>query len=128
MRDQFCCSLLPYKKQGSDSCLILQTTPDILARHVQTVCLGCRMSYSVCLTNFSHQLSVEVSLAVTGRLEDSGRQNDEKMTRKTGNAQSRSTFFRHSAVLLCKVSNAFKENNRIISYGCIKAKLSTYRK
>ena len=39
----------------------------------------------------------------TGRLEDSGQQNDEKMSRKTGNAQSRATFFRHSAVLLRKV-------------------------
>ena len=35
----------------------------------------------------------------TGRLEDSGRQNDEKMSRKIANAQSRATFFRHSAVL-----------------------------
>ena len=35
----------------------------------------------------------------TERLEDSGRQNDGKMSRKTGNAQSRATFFRHSAVL-----------------------------
>ena len=35
----------------------------------------------------------------TGRLEDSGRQNDENMSRKIGNAQSRATFFRHSAVL-----------------------------
>ena len=35
----------------------------------------------------------------TGRLEDSGRQNDEKMSRKIGNAQSRATIFRHSAVL-----------------------------
>ena len=32
-------------------------------------------------------------------MEDSGRQNDEKMSRKIGNAQSRATFFRHSAVL-----------------------------
>ena len=46
----------------------------------------------------------------TGRLEDSGRQNDEKMSRKIGNAGSRATFFRHSAVrsfpalLLRKVS------------------------
>ena len=46
----------------------------------------------------------------TGRLEDSGRQNDEKMSRKIGNAESRATFFRHSAVrslralLLRKVS------------------------
>ena len=35
----------------------------------------------------------------TGRLEDSGRQNDEKMSRKTGKARSCKTFFRHSAVL-----------------------------
>ena len=35
----------------------------------------------------------------TGRLEDSGRQNDEKMSRNTGNAQSCATLFRHSAVL-----------------------------
>ena len=46
----------------------------------------------------------------TGRLEDSRRQNDEKMSRKIGNAESRATFFRHSAVrslpalLLRKVS------------------------
>ena len=32
-------------------------------------------------------------------MEDSGRQNDEKKSRKIGNAQSRATFFRHSAVL-----------------------------
>ena len=38
-------------------------------------------------------------LTQQGRLEDSGRQNDEKMSRKIGNAQSRATFFRHSAVL-----------------------------
>ena len=35
----------------------------------------------------------------TGRLEHSGRQNDEKMSRKIGNAQSCATLFRHSAVL-----------------------------
>ena len=35
-----------------------------------------------------------------GRLEDSGRQNDENMSRKiVGSAQSRATFFRHSASL-----------------------------
>ena len=33
----------------------------------------------------------------TGRLEHSGRYNDEKVSRK--NAQSHATFFRHSAVL-----------------------------
>ena len=32
----------------------------------------------------------------TGRLEDSQRQNNVKMSRKTENAQSRATFFRHS--------------------------------
>ena len=48
---------------------------------------------------------------LTQKLEDTGRQNDEKMTRKTGNAQSHVTFFRDSAVvslpavLLRKVSN-----------------------
>ena len=35
----------------------------------------------------------------TGRLEDSGRHNDEKMSRKIGDVQSLTTFFRHSAVL-----------------------------
>ena len=46
--------------------------------------------------------------------EDSWRQNDEKMSRKTGNAQTRATFFRHSAdpslqaVMLRKVSNTLK--------------------
>ena len=34
-----------------------------------------------------------------GRLEDSGRQNDEKLWRKTVHSQSYSSFFRHSAVL-----------------------------
>ena len=34
-----------------------------------------------------------------GRLEDSGRQNNERKSRKIGNAQSRATFFRHSAVV-----------------------------
>ena len=35
-----------------------------------------------------------------GWLEHSGRHNDERMSRKIGNAQSCGTFFRHSAVLL----------------------------
>ena len=35
----------------------------------------------------------------TGRLEDSGRQNDAKMSRKTVHSRSWVTFFRHSAVL-----------------------------
>ena len=35
----------------------------------------------------------------TGRLEHSGRQNDEKISRKIGNAQSCATFFRHYTVL-----------------------------
>ena len=39
----------------------------------------------------------------TGRLEHSGRQNDDKISRKIGNAQSRATFFRDSAVLLRKL-------------------------
>ena len=43
-----------------------------------------------------------------------GRQNDEKMSRKIGNAQSLALLFRHSAVLslpavrLCKVTNNHK--------------------
>ena len=35
---------------------------------------------------------------VTLRLDDSGRQNDQEMLGKTGNAQSCATLFRHSAV------------------------------
>ena len=35
----------------------------------------------------------------TGRWEDSGWQNDKKISHKTGNAQSRATFFHHSAML-----------------------------
>ena len=63
MRDQFFCGRLPFKKQ-SDSCFILQTSPDILARHVQTVCLvlSDELFYSAGLKNFSYQMSVEVSL------------------------------------------------------------------
>ena len=47
----------------------------------------------------------------TGKPEDSGQQNDEKMARNNGNAQSCAKFFGHStilslpAVLLHKVSN-----------------------
>ena len=41
---------------------------------------------------------------VTGRLEDSGRQNGEKMSRETVHFQSYATFFRHSAVLLRKLA------------------------
>ena len=37
-------------------------------------------------------------LYAIGRLEESGRQNDEKMSCKTGNAEYHATFFRHSAV------------------------------
>ena len=47
------------KKQETDSRFISRTTPDILARRVQILCLGYRMSY---LTSFIYQLSVEVSL------------------------------------------------------------------
>ena len=35
------------KKQESDLCFILRITPDILATHVQTVCIGCHMSYFI---------------------------------------------------------------------------------
>ena len=60
MHDQFCCGRLPLKKkQETDSRFISRTTPDILARQAQILCLGYRMSY---LTSFIYQLSVEVSL------------------------------------------------------------------
>ena len=45
----------------------------------------------------------------TTKLEESGRQNDEKMSRKTGNAQSRATVFRHSAVLSLPAVLLFKQ-------------------
>ena len=50
------------KKQESDSFFILQRTPDILVRHVQTVCLRCAMSFDLPagLINFICQLSIEV--------------------------------------------------------------------
>ena len=47
---------------------------------------------------FLLSLDTQWRLNATGRLQDSGRQNDEKMSRKTGNAPSRATFFRHCAV------------------------------
>ena len=63
MCDQFCCGRLEFKKQESDSCFVLQAIPDILARHVQAGYLGCRLSYLLtALSNFSYQLSAEVSL------------------------------------------------------------------
>ena len=40
MQDQF-------EKQESDSSFILWTTPDILTRHVQIVCLSYHMSYFI---------------------------------------------------------------------------------
>ena len=43
----FLCGRLSFKKQEFDSCFILQTAPDILAKQVQTVCLGSRMSYFI---------------------------------------------------------------------------------
>lgn len=55
----FCCGRLPFKKQEFDSCFILQTTPDILARHVQTVCLG------VVLSLFRR--SEKIFLSIVGR-------------------------------------------------------------
>ena len=50
----------------------------------------------------SHVLDVTpltLGAYTTGQLEDSGRQNDEKKSRKIRNAQSRVTFFRHPSVL-----------------------------
>ena len=68
----------------------------------------------------------------TGWLVDSGRQNDEKMSCKIGNAQSRATFFRHSAVLnlpavlLPKLPNIMKQRALVLILslsGCIFSKL-----
>ena len=64
----------------------------------------------ITITNPSEKMDLTLSSSITGspshegpsatgQLEDSGRQNDEKMSRKTGNAQSRATFFLHSAFL-----------------------------
>ena len=53
------------QKQQSDPCFIVQTTPDILVRHVQTGSfsgLSHELLYSAGLTNFSYLFSVEVSL------------------------------------------------------------------
>ena len=49
---------------------------------------------SIC---YPHCISMMTS--ATGRLEDSGRQNDEKISGETVHSQSYATFFRHSAVL-----------------------------
>ena len=59
----FCCIRDQFKKQESDTCLILQTTPDILARHVQIQSFWVVVSVILfCgLANFSYQSSVEVS-------------------------------------------------------------------
>ena len=68
----------------------------------------------------------------TGWLVDSGRQNDEKMSCKIGNAQSRATFFRHSAVLnlpavlMPKLPNIMKQRALVFILslsGCIFSKL-----
>ena len=53
----FCSTI---NKQESDSCFILQTTPDILARLVQTVFRGCRMSYLILLV-------IQILLSFVGR-------------------------------------------------------------
>ena len=54
---------------------------------------------------------------VTGRLEDSGRQNDQKMSRETVHSQSYATFFRHSAVLLRKLSiNGSRLQSQVIMF------------
>ena len=49
---------------------------------------------------------------VSSLLEDSGRQSDENMSLKIGNAQSRETFFRHSAVLWRKLHIITLSGNR----------------
>ena len=50
-------------------------------------------------TEFSTATAVFIRAYETGRLEDSGRQNGEKMSRETVHSQSYAKFFRHSAVL-----------------------------
>ena len=51
-------------KQDSDACFVLQTTPDVYARLIQTACLGCRMSYFILplIQILFFHLSVELSL------------------------------------------------------------------
>ena len=39
----------PQAESGPNSCFILQTTPDILVRQVQTICQRYRMSYFILL-------------------------------------------------------------------------------
>ena len=39
----------PQAESGPNSCFILQTPPDILARQFQTICQRCRMSYLILL-------------------------------------------------------------------------------
>ena len=55
---------------------------------------------SIC---YPHCISMMTS--ATGRLEDSGRQNDEKKSGETVHSQSYATFFRHSAVLSVECSS-----------------------
>ena len=63
MRDQFYGGRLLFKKQESESCFILQTTPDIFQTCSDSVSgLSYELFYSAGLTNFICQLSVEVSL------------------------------------------------------------------
>ena len=58
MRDQLCCGRLPSTKQEPDSCLTLQRTPEILAKHAETVCLVLLWVILFCR---SYKLPVEVS-------------------------------------------------------------------
>ena len=65
--------------------------------------LSCKLKNCIILLQFVILLNVlqikKLQPYTTGRLEDSGGQNDEKMSRNFVNAQSRPTFFRYSAVL-----------------------------
>ena len=56
------------------------------------------MSYSN-LCKVVSRATISKKLYSTGRLEDSGRQNDEKMWRKTVHSQSYGASFPHSAIL-----------------------------
>ena len=61
-----------------------------------------KCSIRLCSAFMSQRILVTIGhqgAYATGRLEDSEWQNDEKMSRKIGNAHSHATFFRHSAIL-----------------------------
>ena len=106
-------------------CIQIKTVPSPLAFVGPFPFLGLRLRWDALRINLALQLTLYCYLDHSGagerrvaprkgrretlgtRLHSSinkgayaiGRQDDEKMSRKIGNAQSRATFFRHSAVL-----------------------------